>query len=214
MVLSAPAGWVSSAATDERWRPVSPEARHLRAVPSEPTVESLLVKSAEGDRSAFAALYDRVAARVYGIALRIVVDPAQSEEVAQEALLDVWRLAKKYDPERGGAMAWIGTIAHRRAVDRVRSEQASRERHQREAERAQPSSEDVADTVVASDERTRVQKALAGLSEVQREALELAFYGGHTYREVAEMLQVPLGTIKTRMRDGLLRLREAMGNAT
>ena len=210
--VSVSSRWVSSAGTKERWRPVEPEARHLRAVPDAPTVESLLLKAAKGDRDAYAQLYDRVASRVYGIALRVVVDPAQSEEVAQEALLDVWRRATRFDPARGSAMAWIITIAHRRAVDRVRSEEATRRRHISEAQRAQHSTEDVADTVVATDERIRVEQALAVLTELQREAVVLAYYGGHTYREVSELLGVPLGTVKTRMRDGLLRLRQAMGS--
>ncbi len=190
-------------------------SRHLAAVPSGPVEEAdpdtLLLRVARGDEAAFAALYDRVGSRVYGLVKRVVRDPAQSEEVAQETLLEVWRSAARYDPDRGRATTWILTLAHRRAVDRVRSEQAGRAREDKVAARETPTEADVvADEVAVRLEQEQVRVALAALTDLQREALELAYYGGRTYREVAELLDVPLGTIKTRMRDGLIRLREAL----
>ncbi|GLY80882.1 sigma-70 family RNA polymerase sigma factor [Actinoallomurus iriomotensis] len=172
----------------------------------------LLTAVARGDREAFERVYDEVSGPVYGLALRIVRDPAQSEEVAQEALVDVWRTASRYDPGRGGAMAWIMTLAHRRAVDRVRSAQASAEREERAGRAsAGPAYDVVAENVQARLEREQVRRCLSTLTETQRESVTLAYYAGYTYREVAALLKVPLGTIKTRMRDGLIRLRDCLG---
>ncbi len=168
----------------------------------------LLRRASRGDEAAFADLYDRTSTKVYGLARRVVRDPAQAEEVAQETYLAVWRQAARYDPAQGGPLAWILTIAHRRAVDRVRSAESARERDLR----FDGSDYDmVAETVTTSLEAARVRRALASLTEVQREAVLLAYYGGYTYKEVSELLDVPLGTIKTRMRDGLIRLRDALG---
>jgi RNA polymerase sigma-70 factor, ECF subfamily len=142
---------------------------------------------------------------------RVVRDPAHSEEVTQEVMLEIWRTASRFDPTRGAAGTWILTMAHRRAIDRVRSEQASRDRTERIGIRDQHREFDVvSEEVEQRDEYQQVAAALAQLTGVQRQAVELAYYQGHTYREVAELLDTPLGTIKTRMRNGLLRLREAM----
>lgn len=167
-----------------------------------------------GDQSAFAELYDQLAPLLYGVVLKVVRDPSQSEEVTQEAFLELWRLAPRYDASRGSVRSWAVTLAHRRAIDRVRSEQASRDRTEREAHKRPIQSSDVAEQVVANIDGTRVRKALERLTEIQRQAVELAYFGGHSYREVALLLDVAEGTIKTRIRDGMIRLRDELGVAT
>jgi RNA polymerase sigma-70 factor (ECF subfamily) len=144
----------------------------------------------------------------------VLRDPAQSEEVAQEVLLEIWRTAARYDQSKSSATTWALTMAHRRAVDRVRTEQASRDRTERVASSdTQRSVDEVAEAVEGRFESEQVRRALDGLSDLQREAIELAYYGGHTYPEVARLLDAPLGTVKTRLRDGLIRLRETMAVA-
>ncbi|MER5178046.1 sigma-70 family RNA polymerase sigma factor [Streptomyces sp. NPDC002896] len=176
--------------------------------------EELLVLVAHGDQQAFEELYGVVSGPVYGLVRRVVRDPAQSEEVAQEVLLELWRSAARFDPERGSALAWILTLAHRRAVDRVRSARAASERDQRIGGRADgPAFDQVAEAVEAGLERDWVRRCLDGLTQLQRQSVTLAYYEGYTYREVAQRLSVPLGTVKTRMRDGLTRLRECLGGA-
>lgn len=195
---------------------MSEERHRLTAVPAplpaEATEEDLLLRVARGDHEAFGVLYDRVAGQVYGVIRRVLRDPARSEEVAQEVLVEVWRTATRFDPDRGTAATWILTMAHRRAIDRVRSVQASRDRDERigHRDRVRPFDE-VSEEVQTRFEHQQVRDALRALTDLQREAVELAYYGGYTYREVAELLDAPLGTIKTRMRDGLIRLRDAMG---
>jgi len=167
---------------------------------------------ARGDADAFDTVYDQVAATVFGIVRRVVRDPAQSEEVTQDVLLEVWRNAAKFDPGRGSATAWVMTLAHRRAVDRVRSVQKESERERRTAVADVPFDE-VAEAVESSLERERVRRCLGSLTELQRESVTLAYYGGYTYSQVASLLGVPDGTIKTRMRDALIRLRDCLGVA-
>jgi len=174
----------------------------------------LLHRAGRGDESAFGELYDNLAPMLHGIVLKVVRDPAQSEEVTQEAFVELWRLAPRYDAARGSVRAWAATLAHRRAIDRVRSEQAGRERTEREAQKRPIQTYDVAEEVVANIDGTRVRKALARLTDIQRQAVELAYFGGHTYREVAVLLDVAEGTIKTRIRDGMIRLRDELGVAT
>lgn len=172
----------------------------------------LLRRSARGDDAAFAALYDATSARLYGLVLRVVRDPAQAEEVTQEAYLEVWRTAARFDPARGSALSWLMTIGHRRAVDRVRSaEAASRRDTTYQLRTRTPDHDATAEAATASLESGRVRQALRELTAVQREALELAYFGGYTHTEVATMLDLPVGTAKTRIRDGLIRLRDALG---
>lgn len=179
-----------------------------------PDDEQVLLAVARGDRDAFAELYERFAAVVLGVVRRTLRDPSQSEEVAQEVFVELWRQAARFDPERGRASTWILTLAHRRAVDRVRTEQSRRNRTDRVAAREHRREHDeVAETVELRLEHQQVRAALDVLTPLQREAVELAYYRGLTYREVAEQLGTPLGTIKTRMRDGLIRMRDALGVA-
>lgn len=174
--------------------------------------DRLLIRVAGGDQMAFEELYALVSGPVFGLVKRVVRDPAQSEEVAQEVLLELWRSAARFDPARGSALSWILTLAHRRAVDRVRSARAAGEREQREALRSgTPAFDQVAEEVEAGLEREWVRRCLNRLTALQRESVTLAYYDGYTYREVAERLSLPLGTVKTRMRDGLTRLRECLG---
>lgn len=175
-------------------------------------LSDLLRRSARGDQQAFAQLYDATSSRMFGLALRVVRDPAQAEEVAQEAFLEVWRTSTRFDPDRGSAISWLMTICHRKAVDRVRSAEASTRRDTSYTQQNQTIDHDTtADAAQASMEARRVRDALTGLTEVQREAIELAYFGGYTHTEVAGILDLPVGTAKTRIRDGLIRLRDKMG---
>lgn len=175
-------------------------------------VGDLLVDISTGDPDAFATLYDMLAPRVFGLILRVLVDRSQSEEVLQEVFLEVWQSAARFAPNRGQGRAWVLTIAHRRAVDRVRSAQASVDRDMRIGFRDLDVAFDgVAEQAELRIEGRRVAQAVAALPEVQREALTLAYFGGYSQSEIAAMVGAPLGTIKTRMRDGLSRLRTEMG---
>ncbi len=180
------------------------------AGPGSADLAALLGQVARGDDGAYGAVYGQLAAHVFGVARSVLRDPAQAEEVAQEVLLDVWRDAARFDASRGSAKAWVMTLAHRRAVDRVRSEQASAAREQRAA-RAEVSYDVVAETVAARLDAERVRRCLGSLTDLQQESVTLAYYRGCTYREVAALLKVPVGTVKTRMRDGLIRLRDCLG---
>ncbi|GAA3391333.1 hypothetical protein GCM10020369_48890 [Cryptosporangium minutisporangium] len=171
----------------------------------------LLTEVARGNDDAFARLYDEVSPRVYGLVLRVVRDPSQAEEVTQEVLVEVWRTATRFDPARGTASGWILTLAHRRAVDRVRTAQAATDRERRASVPEAPAYDVVADEVAGRLEHQQVRRCLAGLTDLQREAITLAYYGGRTYREVAAALDLALPTVKTRMRDGLIRLRDCLG---
>lgn len=193
--------------------------RGMAAVPSSDTspegpadLPTLFRRASRGDEAAFGELYDATSARVYGLVLRVVRDPAQAEEVTQEAYLEVWRTASRFDPDRGSALSWLMTLAHRRAVDRVRSAESTSRRDSTWHDQSQPTDHDVtAEAATAAIEATRVRKAMESLTKVQREALELAYFGGYTHSEVATMLELPVGTAKTRIRDGLIRLRDTLG---
>lgn len=168
----------------------------------------LLARVARGDAAAFDELFARCSPVVFGMALQVLRDPSQAEEVAQEVLVEVWRTAARFDPSRGTARSWLLTMARRRAIDRVRSAQASADRDARVgAATTVRDYDEVSETVWLRLEAQQVRRCLEGLSELQRQAVELAFYRGHSQREVAEALGAPLGTVKTRLRDGLIRLR-------
>jgi RNA polymerase sigma-70 factor (ECF subfamily) len=189
-------------------RPKSPENPDSPSTPGDLAVQLRLV--ARGDAAAFALVYDQVADEVFGVVRRVVRDRAQSEEVTQEVLLEVWRTAARFDTGRGSAMAWLMTMAHRRAVDRVRSTQRESDRERRTATADIPYDE-VTEAVESSLERERVRRCLGSLTELQRESVTLAYYGGYTYGQVASLLGVPAATVKTRMRDALIRMRDCLG---
>ncbi|MEC5168973.1 sigma-70 family RNA polymerase sigma factor [Glaciihabitans sp. GrIS 2.15] len=179
------------------------------------TKETLLAQIAGGDQAAFGALYDEVSPRVFGLIRRLLVDHAQSEEVTQEVFLEIWQNASRYEPSKGGASTWILTIAHRRAIDRIRSSQSGRDRDVKIGIRDYVSDYDnVADMVETTIEHERVKEAMTQLTELQRQAVSLAYYGGYSHSEVAAMLSVPIGTVKTRLRDGMIRLRDELGVAS
>ncbi|WP_159501358.1 ECF RNA polymerase sigma factor SigK [Microbacterium sp. 18062] len=178
-------------------------------------IGDLIQLVAAGDRPAFARLYDTLSPRVFGLILRVLVDRAQSEEVLQEVFLEVWQSASRFAPKRGQGRSWVLTMAHRRAVDRVRSSQSSTDRDVRAGFRDMGVPHDgVAEQVELRIEGRRVVAAVAELPEAQREAITLAYYGGYSQSEIAALVGAPLGTVKTRMRDGLSRLRNSMGVAS
>lgn len=181
-------------------------------------LRALMARVARGDEAAFAELYDATSPLAFGVIRRVLRDPSQSEEVLQEVMVELWRTAARFDPERGSVSTWLTTMAHRRAVDRVRSEQSARRRTEQDQQGATFVTPDVGDEVTETlhreVERQRVARALGRLTETQRQSIELAFYGGHTHAEVARLLDLPLGTVKTRIRDGMIRLRDGLGAAS
>ncbi|MER5962306.1 ECF RNA polymerase sigma factor SigK [Streptomyces sp. NPDC002057] len=174
-------------------------------------MEELLIRSADGDHEAFAGVYDALVGSVMGLTCRILRNTALAEEVTQDVMIEVWRTADRYRPERGTARTWVLTLAHRRAVDRVRAAQASTEREQRAALLSpRPAFDEVAETVEGRDERRRVYRCLGRLGRLNRVPLVLAYYEGLTYLEVAQSLSTPAGTVKSRMRAGLRQLRACL----
>ena len=175
-------------------------------------LDLLLRRVAQRDSAAFAALYDSTRSRVYGMVARVLRDRGYSEETTQDVYLQVWRTAESYDPASGSALAWLLTLAHRRAVDRVRAEQAATQRDSRySATTLERPADHVSDAVISAEERQRVTACLAGLTDLQRECIELAYYQGMTYVQVSERLSANLATVKSRMRDGLRALRNCLG---
>ncbi len=193
-----------------RWRERAGDGADPRSGAAGPALDDLLTAVARGDERAYDAVYDLTSGWVLGIARKVLRDPALAEEVMQEVLLEVWRLAARFDPARGSGTSWVMTLAHRRAVDRVRSERSHAVRELRAAA-AVIDYDDVTEAVEASLDAERVQRCLASLTSLQRECVSLAYYGGYTYAEVAGLLGVPTGTVKTRMRDGLIKLRDCLG---
>jgi RNA polymerase sigma-70 factor (ECF subfamily) len=178
-------------------------------------IESVLLYSvATGDRTSFSELYDRMHPRVLGLAMRILRDPGHAEEVTQEVFLEVWQYAKRFDGTRGSATGWILRKTHSRAVDRVRSAQASKVRDARIGLRDfNEPSDDIMETVALRIDSKRVERALGTLPEAQRQAVALAHLGGYSHSEVSAILKVPVGTVKTRIRAGIGRLREELAAA-
>lgn len=189
-----------------------PASRFVSHGDAAPSAEQLLVEVAKGDERAFEQLYEVVAAPLFGLIKRIVRDTAQSEEVAQEVLVEVWRTATRYHADRGSALNWILTLSHRRAVDRLRSAQSGKDREARvgAGEYHRPFDE-VTDTVTARWEQRQLKRCLSTLTELQHESVVLTYYRGYTHRQAAGLLDAPLGTVKTRLRDGLIRLRDCLG---
>jgi RNA polymerase sigma-70 factor (ECF subfamily) len=186
--------------------------RGLEPDPRALTLDALLVATARGDRTAFSDLYDQTAPRVFGLVRRLLIDAAQAEEVTQDVFLEAWQTAARFDPARGNALSWLFTLAHRRAVDRVRASQAARDRDLRIGVRdLEVPVDGVAEAAEVRIEHERVSHAFSALSDVQRECLALAYYDGCSQSEIAGRLGVPLGTVKTRLRDGMIRLREVLG---
>ncbi|MBX7433807.1 sigma-70 family RNA polymerase sigma factor [Mycobacterium sp. Y57] len=175
-------------------------------------LDHLLRQVARQDVDAFATFYDQTRSRVYGLVTRVLRDPGYSEETTQDIYLQVWRNAADYDPSAGSPLAWLLTLAHRRAVDRVRSEQAASTRESRYgAANVEPPADHVADAVILSEERRQVTDCLAGLTDTQRECIQMAYYDGLTYAQVAERLSANLATVKSRMRDAIRGLRRCLG---
>ncbi|MCI9886859.1 ECF RNA polymerase sigma factor SigK [Micrococcales bacterium 31B] len=166
-----------------------------------------------GDQAAFAALYDQFSAAVFGTCRAVLRDPDHAAEVTQEVFVEAWRTASRFDSERGSVRAWLLTLAHRRAIDRVRSVQAQRDRDADYAAQVEVSYDSVTEAVERTLDGERVTRCLETLTELQREAIKLSYFGGYSYPEVARLTGTALGTIKTRIRDGLIRLRDCMGVA-
>lgn len=186
----------------------------MQAQPSQIADDDLLEAVSQGDESALAALYDRYRLILFGLILRILHDRQESEDVLQETFLQVWRRAEDFDPSRGRAFTWLVTIARSRALDRVRR-LGPRSRFVEADE--QPVNDKVIDTaqeLVKSEQGEIVRQALRGLPEEQRRTLLLAYFEGLTQAEIAERLGDPLGTVKTRMRSGLIKLRELLRDST
>lgn len=189
--------------------------RHLRALSEPPgditDLASLLRSVARGDEAAFEQLFDEVGSSVYGLVRRVIRDPSRAEEVTQEVFLQVWQNAHRFDEARGKAKSWMLTLAHRRAVDTVRHDQAATNRDNKYDWTGGPDYDQVEEEVSTKLEHEQVRRCLSNLTELQRESVNLAYYKGYTYAEVADLLQVNPATVKTRMRDGLIRLRDCMG---
>ena len=175
-------------------------------------LDALLRRVAQRDVEAFTAFYDETRARVFGLIIRVLRDPGYSEETTQDVYLQVWNNAGNYNPQAGTPLAWLMTLAHRRAVDRVRSEQSASQRESRYgAATVELPADRVAEAVIQLDEQRQVSDCLGSLSDAQRESIQLAYYEGMTYSQVSERLSTNLATIKSRMRDAIRVLRNCLG---
>lgn len=193
------------AETEDAGRRAQREARSER-------LHDLITQCARGDDSSFAELYDLTSSRIYGLVLRVLRAPELAGEVTQEVYLEIWQQCSRYTRDKGSVLAWMTTIAHRRAVDRVRAERSRIERDSRHAaSSAVPEYDTVWEGVGRNLDADRVRRALDSLTRIQREALSLAYFGGYTQSQVAQLLGLPLGTVKTRIRDGLIGLRDTLG---
>ena len=172
-----------------------------------------MARTATGDQGAFAELYDLTARRVFGIVLKVLRSTEHAQEVTQEVYVEVWKQASTYKPDKGSVVAWMATMAHRRAVDRVRSVSSEVARDERYAFIVERESDEVWDSVAQKYDVERVREALGHLTAIQRQAIQLAYYEGLTQSQIATQINLPLGAIKTRIRDGLRRLGEALGGA-
>jgi RNA polymerase sigma-70 factor (ECF subfamily) len=192
----------------------NPEATASPGTPAEVNrrLGDLLALIANGDQGAFAEFYELTSRRVFGMARRVLIDPELSEDTTQEVFLQVWQNAAKFNPEAGSPLAWLMTISHRRAVDKVRSSQSSTDRVAKYGASSQDiDHESVSDEVGSRLEAEAVVRCLDTLTETQQQSVRLAYYGGLTYREVAEKLNAAVPTIKSRIRDGLIRLKTCLG---
>ncbi len=172
----------------------------------------LISQAARGHEEAFAQLYDLTAGRIHGVILRVLRSVDHAAEVTQEVYVEIWRQSARYEPSKGSVTGWMTTMAHRRAVDRVRSVTSEVARDERYALTSADREVDLVwDGVEQKLDVERVRKGMASLTAIQREALTLAYFGGYTQSQVAQLLKLPLGTVKTRIRDGLIGLRDALG---
>ena len=179
--------------------------------PAPRDLEALLVAAARGDTRAFGRLYDLVSPAVWRVVKRVVRDPRLAEDVTQEVFVQLWQKASRFDPTRGSARAFTLTVAHRRAVDAVRKEQTHRDATERAGRTEAAAAPDTARVALSRIDRNSVRAALASLTDPQRRCIELAYFGGLSQSQIASTLDIPLGTVKTRVREGLIRLRDAVG---
>ncbi|BAS09877.1 ECF RNA polymerase sigma factor SigK [Arthrobacter sp. Hiyo4] len=197
--------------------PNAPNSEAPAAVTDSPAdlskrLAGLLARIADGDQAAFAEFYQLTSRRVFGMARRVLIDPELSEDTTQEVFLQVWQNAAKFNPEAGSPLSWLMTISHRRAVDKVRSSQSATDREAKYGASSQEVDHDSVSAEVDSRlEAEAVVRCLETLTDTQQESVRLAYYGGLTYREVAEKLNAAVPTIKSRIRDGLIRLKTCLG---
>lgn len=176
------------------------------------TLDALLVRATSADPAAFTEFYDLTRARTYGMILRVLRDPGHSQDTLQEVYLQVWRSGSTFDPAQGSALSWLLMLAHRRAVDRVRQEQSGADREARYGALSVDTVFDaVSDEALRRDDSRQVVDCLDSLTALQRRSVELAYYGGLTYREVAEHLAATLPAVKSRINDGLQQLKRCLG---
>ena len=203
----------SSGGSGDNPPPAAPGEQQPRGREAEATqLAELMSRCARGHEDAFTELYDLTSTRIYSIILRVLRSPDHTAEVTQEVYVEIWRQSARYAPDKGSVIGWMTTMAHRRAVDRVRSVTSEAARDERYSFTGIERDVDVVwDSVAQQFDVERVRRGMASLTAIQREALTLAYFGGYTQSQVAQLLKLPLGTVKTRIRDGLIGLRDALG---